>query len=150
MKTNAPKWVLLFALLVTASFHIRAQESEADRTLFKEIKAKAEKGDSESQLRLGAAFFFGHLGVEEDHAQAVKWYRKAADQNYAPAQSNLGGCYLGGQGVAKDFAEAVKWYRKAADQRYAVAQYNLGVCYSRGEGVARDEAEAVKWYRKAA
>src|SRR6266496_825050 len=123
MKTNAPKWVLLFALLVTASFHIRAQESEADRTLFKEIKAKAEKGDSESQLRLGAAFFFGHLGVEEDQAQAVKWYRKAADQRYAVAQYNLGVCYSRGEGVARDEAEAVKWYRKAAEQNCVYAQY---------------------------
>ena len=30
---------------------------------------------------------------------AVKWYRKAADQGYAEAQSNLGELYANGQGV---------------------------------------------------
>ena len=46
----------------------------------------------------------------------MKWYRKAAEQNDAKAQYNLGVCYDNGQGVAKDEVEAVKWYRKAAEQ----------------------------------
>ena len=76
--------------------------------------------------------------MAKDEAEAVKWYRKAAEQNDAEAQYNLGVCYANGQGVAKDEVEAVKWYRKAAEQNYAAAQYNLGVCYAqwprRGEG----------------
>ena len=38
----------------------------------------------------------------KDQAEAVKWYRKAAEQNDAKAQFNLGVCYDDGQGVAKD------------------------------------------------
>jgi TPR repeat protein len=67
--------------------------------------------------------------VVKDHAEAAKWYRKAAEQNYAEAQYNLGLGYYKGEGVAKDQAEAVKWYRKAGEQNYAEAQYNLGICY---------------------
>ncbi len=85
-----------------------------------------------------------------DYVEAVKWFRKAAEQNYAEAQNNLGACYATGQGVAKDYVEAVKWYRKAAEQNFAPAQYNLGVCYATGRGVATNYVEAVKWYRKAA
>ena len=55
-------------------------------------------------------------GVPQDYAEAVKWYRKAADQGYAAAQTNLGLMYAHGQGVPQDYVEAVKWYRKAADQ----------------------------------
>jgi uncharacterized protein len=51
------------------------------------------------------------LGVEQDYAEAVKWYRKAADQGVTAAQSNLGLMYAQGLGVAQDYAEAVKWYR---------------------------------------
>ena len=29
-------------------------------------------------------------GVTQDNAEAVKWYRKAAEQGYAAAQFNLG------------------------------------------------------------
>ena len=75
--------------------------------------------------------------MAKDQVEAVKWYRKAAEQNVAVAQSNLGVCY-NGEGVAKDQVEAVKWYRKAAEQNYAEAQYNLGVCYETGTGVAKD------------
>ena len=88
-------------------------------------------------------------GVAQDNMEALKWYRKAAEQNYAPAQSNLGYCYEYGRGVAKDDAEALKWYRKAADQNYAIAQFWLGGNYYFGFGVEQDYAEAVKWYRKA-
>ena len=86
----------------------------------------------------------------KDYAEAVKWYRKAAEQGNAEAQYMLGDCYRWGTGVTKDYAEAVKWYRKAADQGYASAQYWLGYCYFRGDGVDKDKTEAVKWYRKAA
>ena len=48
--------------------------------------------------------------------EAVKWYRKAADQGHARAQYFLGSCYDYGTGVGEDDAEAVKWYRKAAEQ----------------------------------
>ena len=58
-------------------------------------------------------------GVPQDDAEAVKWYRLAAEQGYAEAQSNLGVMYNNGRGVPQDDAEAVKWYRLAAEQGYA-------------------------------
>jgi len=88
--------------------------------------------------------------TKDDGGGGVKWFRKAAEQNYARAQYNLGVRYTKGQGVAKDDAEAVKWFRKAAEQNDAWAQAALGVRYAKGQGVAKNKAEAVKWYRKAA
>ena len=57
-------------------------------------------------------------GVRQDYAEAVKWYRLAADQGLADAQDNLGQTYDQGQGVQQDFIEAMKWLRKAADQGF--------------------------------
>ena len=54
------------------------------------------------------------VGVKQDYAQAVNWYRKAADQDHAFAQYNLAVLYIKGNGVKKDTAEAVKWFRKAS------------------------------------
>ena len=123
------------------------------KTKLKEIKAKAEAGDSDEQLKaqltLGSMFANGE-GVLEDDNEAVKWYRKAAEQGDAPAQNNLGLMYANGTGVLEDDNEAVKWYRKAAEQGDASAQNNLGLMYANGEGVLEDDNEAVKWYRKAA
>ena len=101
--------------------------------------------DAEADLKKGKQLF-----NEKKYAEAVVYFRKAAEYGHALAQYNLGNCYDKGKGVEKDYAEAVKWYRKAAEQGIALAQYNLGVCYDNGDGVAKDYAEAVKWYRKAA
>ena len=57
--------------------------------------------------------------------EAVKWYRKAAEQNYAAAQYNLAICYERGDGVAKDWAEAYKWLLLAARQGDEDAKKNM-------------------------
>ena len=108
--------------------------------------------------RLGEAVALGYAPAQywlacawgKDYAEAVKWFRKAAEQGLEGAQNSLGCCYFEGAGLTQDYAEAVTWYRKAAEQNLARAQFNLGICYQHGYGVAKDEVEAAKWYRKAA
>ena len=68
-------------------------------------------------------------GVGQDYAEAIKWYRKAADQGNAASEEAIGSLYQWGQGVAKDYTEAVKWYRRAAVQGYSPAQADLGFEY---------------------
>jgi TPR repeat protein len=91
-------------------------------------------------------------GVPNDHVEAAKWFRKAAEQGLATAQCNLGQMYFNGYylPIPKDEAEAVKWFRKAAEQGNAKAQKLLGDAYASAGGVPKDAVEAVKWYRKAA
>ena len=84
------------------------------------------------------------------YAEAMTWFRWAADQGYAAAQSALGNMYDNGQGVPQDYVEAVLWYRRAADQEHAAAQYILGFMYDRGRGVPQDDVEAARLYRLAA
>lgn len=105
----------------------------------------ATQGLPEAQNALGIIY-----DSTQAHAEAVKWYRKAAEQGYVNAQYNLGICYANGEGVPQDYVEAAKWYRKAANQGNAMAQYNLGLCYYNGKGVPQDYAEAVKCFRRAA
>ena len=124
-------------------------ESENHTLEYKLNLSSAEKGDATAQFNLGVMYDNGQ-GVEQDYAEAVKWYRKAAMQGVASAQLNLGIMYANGQGVTKDEYEAVKWFRKAAEQGDASAQFNLGVMYDNGQGIEQDYAEAVKWFRKAA
>ena len=76
---------------------------------------QASQGDADTQYNLGVMYDFGQ-GVPQDYAQAVKWYRLAADQEHVKAQYNLALKYDKGQGVPQDYAEAVKWFRLAADQ----------------------------------
>jgi TPR repeat protein len=106
----------------------------------------AEECLAEGQLLLGACYHRG-LGVPKNFTEAVKWYRKAAEQGNPCAQHDLGIYY---QSVRKNYTEAVKWHRKAAEQGVSPSQNNLGVCYQKGWGVTQDCTEAMGWYRKAA
>ncbi len=97
--------------------------------------------DAEEQFNKGYKY-----AKRKNYSQAVKWYRKAADQGHAGAQNNLGLCYEGGIGVEQDLEKAVEWYTKAAEQGEKYAQCNLGLCYENGEGVEQDCMKAAKWY----
>ena len=46
-----------------------------------------------AQSNLGAMYDKGE-GVKQDYAEAVEWYRRAAEQRGVDAQSNLGSMYL--------------------------------------------------------
>ncbi|MFP5394456.1 MAG: tetratricopeptide repeat protein, partial [Gammaproteobacteria bacterium] len=81
-------------------------------------------------------------GVERDVQQAIHWFRKAAEQGYAPAQFNLGLRFDKGDGVAQDSAAAIAWYERAATQGHASAQYNLALIHDGSHGGARDDAAA--------
>ncbi len=95
-------------------------------------------------MNLGACYELGR-GVPQSQAQAVAWYRRAADQGEARAQANLGHAYARGRGVAQDHAQAAAWYRRAADQGHASSQIELADLYARALGVQRSDVEALRW-----
>jgi TPR repeat protein len=94
---------------------------------------------------------------EPDEQEAVKWWLKAAAQNYRPAQVDLAyACvaktsesfgssqtqhsYRMGYGAKKELSEAERWYRKAGDAGNKDGQYGMGWMYWRGPAVPRDDA----------
>ncbi len=52
-------------------------------------------------------------GVKADSAEAVKWYRKSADQNNPDGLFHMGRAYENGIGVKEDWVEAVRGFAKA-------------------------------------
>ena len=84
-------------------------------------------------------------GVEKDDEKAVDWFRKAAEQDYADAQSSLAYKYAYGEGVEENQEKAVNWYRKAADQGDADAQVMLGRRYASGIGVEKDAITSLEY-----
>jgi TPR repeat protein len=114
------------------------------------LRLAADKGLAEAQNEVGVLYQQG-LGVERNQAEAVKWFRRAADQGGSVvAQNNLADIYVLGLGVPQDFKEAIKWYRIAAGQGSSYAENVVGVAYEHGFQVAQDDAEAFRWYRRAA
>jgi len=88
-------------------------------------------------------------GVPRDYAEAVRWYRMAAEQGNARAQFSLGSMYDHGEGLPRTtprlFAGTASGGTGNAD-----AQNSLGLGYEDGQGAPQDHAEAARWYRKAA
>ena len=114
----------------------------------RQFRIAAEKYNSWSDVamfRLGLLYVKGQ-GVPQDYAEAVKWFRRAANRRNAAAQLALGNAYGRSLGVTQDNAEAVKWFRKAAEQGHAQAQLYLGIRYASGEGVPQDYVLAHMWY----
>jgi len=149
--------MVLFTFLASVSFAVannfedalQAHDSGDFKTAHKLWLIEAEKGEADSQVKLGIMYNLGN-GVPQDYQVAVKWYRLAAEQGNAQAQFNLGIMYNLGKGVPQDYQEAVKWFRLAAEQGDAHAQYNLGLMYLNGYGVLQSYEEAYAWWVVAA
>lgn len=97
-------------------------------------------GDARAQFDIGFMHAFG-WGVQRNPADALAWYRKAADQGLAVAQHFLGLAYVNGEGVRPDDAEAARWFARAAAQGFAQAQFMLGQMTLNGRGVAKDPVQ---------
>lgn len=104
--------------------------------------------DPVAQYYLGVMYENGQ-GVDQDYAEAMKWYKKGADQEDGDCQYELGRLYQYGIGVDQNYSEAVKWYKKAGDNNEAYAQTALGFMYLNGQGVDKNLDEAVKYLTKA-
>ena len=68
-----------------------------------------------AQYNLGTCYEKGR-GVTQDYNEAVKWYRKAAEQGHANAMSWMGYFFENGKGVTKDLQEAIRWYKLGAEK----------------------------------
>ena len=80
-----------------------------------QLMDEADAGNVISQYNLGLCYAEGN-GVEVDLAEAVRWFRKAAEQGMPQAQFNLGLCLARGVGVAKNVVEGAMWLNSAAQQ----------------------------------
>jgi hypothetical protein len=126
-------WVLLeHRAEMTRTEEAATEKARAeDRARQAAAVAKAEQEEQAHQVaaanaQVGDALKRGKAALDsKDYVEAMRWYRKAADQGDADAQYNIGWLYEHGRGVAQDYAEAMRWYRKAADQGNANAKAGL-------------------------
>lgn len=82
-------------------------------------------------------------------AEAVDWFRKAAEAGETSAQYNLAVLYNNGDDVPEDFTEAGYWYERAARNGSAPAQFRLGAYYFEGKGREANPGKAKRWFTEA-
>lgn len=100
--------------------------------------------------RSGLAFYEHGNGVRQDNAEALRWFRRAAEAGNATGLNNLGTFYRRGLAVPVDYGEAMQLFRQAADKGNTMALFNIGLLYADGQGVPTDKAQAREWFAKAA
>jgi tetratricopeptide (TPR) repeat protein len=110
-----------------------------------ELIRRAKGGDPDSQYRLGLAYDVGN-DVPRDLAEAITWYRRAADAGNLEAQNNVGSALQ----AEKRYTEALAWYEKAAAQGHPRGISSLAALYNAGLGVKQDRAKAFELWARAA
>lgn len=175
--------ILFFTVFINLNIVNAAQQPLSNTELTAEqLKAtiqSADKGDIESQLKLGQYYF-----DQKDYQEALKWYEKAEEKNNitaikkigdiqvkitnscrseipymfkaaelgdAESQNSVATYYSEGYcGFPRDQQKAMEWYQKAVEQNNARAQYNMGIQYEFGKGGIVDPKIAASWYQKSA
>ena len=140
----------LLALLACFGLAAAQDQPAPEKISVEDLRIRADAGNRSATRQLAEMYYVGRGGVEQDFAEAARWYEKLAKLGDPRAQTSLGLMYARGYGVAKNLETARRWWSFAASQNDPGAQFNLGLLYSRGEGVAEDLKQAAQWYNRAA
>lgn len=109
----------------------------------------ANESDAKACYNLGLMYHDGD-GVKQNMDEAVKWYTKAADLNFAEAQYMLASLVFRREIQSISYEKAAQYYQQAAEQGHVKSQLNLGMLYFRGDVIPQDLAASYKWISLAA
>ena len=121
-------------------------------TIHEKWQPAAAAGDADTQYKLAFLYLTG-IGVPQNDTKALIWFEKAANQNHAAAQYQLGKFheYKRGRCAA---AQAIQWWEKASALGNADAQNILALRYDMGFHLTphypRDECRAIALREQAA
>jgi len=77
----------------------------------------AKLGDAEAQNKLGVMY-----AQDSNDKEAIKWFKKSAEQGFASAQFNLALMIAKGWGVPVNQKKAIQWFILAAEQGHQKSQ----------------------------
>ena len=126
--------IFIIAILLWCSPCLYAQ----DRPTFEQAWQAAQNGEPNGYFLLGFFYYQGE-GVTQNFTEAIKWFKKAANNGLRNSYGFLGACYI----TQKNYVEAINWFKKAIDNGdccYA----DLGACYLQ----LGKFTEAIPWLKK--
>lgn len=89
-------------------------------------------------------------GTAQDHSEAVRLYRQAAEGGLDWGMYNLANMLATGRGLPPDQQQAFDWYQRAAGLGHPRSMNMVGRYFEEGLVTARDSARAFVLYRKSA
>jgi len=102
---------------------------------FEVLRAAAKGGDAAAQYALGRHYLTGKAPLALNPTQALVWLTRAAEQQHADAQFDVGMFYKDGTSAPRDLVRAKQWLGKAAAQGHVKAKVAL-------QDIIRDETGA--------
>lgn len=113
------------------------------------LRQAAAGGNAAAQFIVASRYLDGQ-SVQQDFAEAARWYQKAASQGLAPAQYRIATLFERGKGVPLDMATARVWYERAAEGGNVRAMHNVAVIYASAQSEAPSYDKAARWFAAAA
>ncbi|MBS7327267.1 MAG: sel1 repeat family protein [Oxalobacter sp.] len=113
------KRCLVALLALSAAFALAGCSSSKEAVA--DLTRKAEKGDTESMVKLADFYCRGAFGLSPDDQICSMWMKRAAEHGHKDAQYNLGRMYEEGIGMRRDMVQAYSWYSVAYDNGYVMA-----------------------------
>jgi putative methionine-R-sulfoxide reductase with GAF domain len=118
----------------------------------KQLRSLADQGDPAAENALGLFYAQGDEkhAVRRDEAEAARWFTKAAEHNYVPAQSKLGALYWGGRGVPASLNQAYFWtvLARAGGDKGSKELANILASHMSRAQAATIEQQAEIWYQQ--
>lgn len=108
-----------------ATEEIEREESEVPVKDIVELRKHAEAGDILAQYHLALLLDVGKW-TRRNPLEALKWYKRAAENGYVKAQYFLARMYEAQEsGIPQNLAAARQWYQKAAGMGHRGAKERL-------------------------
>ncbi|HEV2718117.1 MAG TPA: GAF domain-containing protein [Terriglobales bacterium] len=126
-----------------------AAQDLPDSTSLEGLRRLAKQGDPAAQFALGAHYATGE-DVQQDYAEAVRWFTMAAERGHVVAQATLGAYYWAGRGAPQDLSKAYFWSILAQAGGDQASKYRVAVLtsrMSRSQVVAAQE-DANQWLQR--
>ena len=114
-----------------------------------ELVERGRAGRLDAQMELARGYEFG-ASWQRNAREALRWYRRAAEQGNHDAEAALGRLYYLGSGAPRDASLALIWYDKAAKAGQPDALAGMGLLEHDGDLAEPNYVEAAKWMTLAA
>eukprot|EP00960_Hanusia_phi_P071185 767491-Hanusia_phi.AAC.5 len=128
----------------------KSRAVDLDEDVVNYYQYSAARGDAAAQVALGQLYYFGARGIEQNYAEALRWYELAAEQGDANALGHIGNMYVQGIHVEANNETALKYFRQGAEKGNGIAINGLGYMNLYGMGLPQSSSEAVKLFSNAA
>lgn len=160
--TRQRRRLLYAATLLALGMPLAWAGPEEDYTEGNKIYASGDLIGSMPKLRKAADA--GHAGAQallgnileqaDDRPEAVKYYKKSAEQGNAEGQFGYAALLASGDGVKQDVPEARRWLETAAKQGHKMAINEMALAYLRGNldipEAERNGPQALHWVQLSA